>query len=133
MCTYTPEQKAAVMAALLTGQSVTRCSEEYNIPRGTIAKWSAKLDRSSGVSNTISSADEAKSIQTTKSQIGLLLLQYIEASIQTLIAQQSVFNDEKWLRLQPASELAVLHGVIADKTAKLLEAMASGDTAQNNE
>jgi len=127
MC-YTDDQKAAVMAALLMGQSVSKVAEQYQIPRGTVAKWSAKLDRSGN--NTETGETEGN---TKRNRIGDLLLRYIEANLETLTAQQVVFKDEKWLREQPASELAVLHGVLADKTIRLLEAMATQDSPEPEE
>lgn len=36
---YSEETKAAVMAALLTGQSVSSLSREYGIPKGTVSGW----------------------------------------------------------------------------------------------
>jgi len=35
--TYSPETKAAVMAALLEGQSVCKVAKEYSIPKGTVS------------------------------------------------------------------------------------------------
>lgn len=42
----------------------------------------------------------------------------------TLREQVKVFRDPNWLKQQSASEAAVLHGVIADKQIRLLEALA---------
>jgi transposase-like protein len=36
---YTDETKAAVMAALLEGQSVPSVAKEYDIPKGTVSNW----------------------------------------------------------------------------------------------
>ena len=38
-------------------------------------------------------------------------------------AMTNVFKDEQWLRKQEASQLAVLYGVIKDKTHRVLEAL----------
>ena len=57
MAKYSPETKAAVMAALLSCQSVTSVAKEYNIPRGTVAGWSANLPDKSTVSNTKKALD----------------------------------------------------------------------------
>lgn len=127
MCSYTEDQKAAVMAALLAGQSVTQVAEQYQIPRGTIAKWSAKLDRSGN--NTETGETEGN----TKNRIGELLLGYVQSTLETLTAQQKVFSDEAWLRTQPASELAVLHGVCADKAIRLIDAMSRRAEAETEE
>lgn len=39
---YSEETKAAVMAALLTEQSVTQVAKEYDIPTGTIRSWKSR-------------------------------------------------------------------------------------------
>lgn len=108
---YSEETKAAVMAALLTGQSVSAAAKQYKIPRGTVAMWSAQLGR------------EQTDPNTKKARIGELILDYLEESLKTLKAQHQVFSDANWVRQQSASEVAVLHGVIADKTFRLLEAL----------
>lgn len=109
--TYDEATKAAVMAALLTGQSINHVVKEYKIPRGTVASWSRNLARN----HTVSSEK--------RERIGELIIDNVEAELETLIAMQNVFTDEKWLRRQRASELAVLYGVIKDKNMRVLEAL----------
>lgn len=109
---YSEETKAAVMAALLEGQSLNYVAKEYNIPKSTVANWSAELNREGVVPNQ------------KKEEIGNLLVSYIALSLKTLQRQVKKFADEKWLEKQSASEVAVLHGVIADKTIRLLEALS---------
>lgn len=119
---YSNEQKAAVMAALLAGQSISSVAKEYKIPKSTIANWSA---------------DSNKTIQGTvpnpkKEIIGELVLVYLEKSLRALIAQAEVFAEKDYLRKQDASELAVLHGVGVDKVFRIAEALApkEGDSAR---
>jgi transposase-like protein len=119
---YADEVKAAAMAALLTGQSVSSVAKEYNIPRGTVAMWSANRNRS------INSNKEE-----TRQRIGELLLGYLEAALLALNAQVQVFSETDYLRKQPANEAAVLHGVIADKTIRLLEALAREEDADDQQ
>jgi transposase-like protein len=117
---YTEETKAAVMAALLAGQSINHVANEYKIPRGTVASWSRNLPRNQTVSIE------------KRERIGDLIIDNLEAELETTIAMQNVFTDEKWLRRQRASELAVLYGVIKDKTMRVLEALpddADGEAA----
>ena len=113
---YSEETKAAVMAALLVGQSISSIANDYNIPEGTVKNWSVKVKQNGGV---------VESVQPQKrEQLGELIVNYIEALLITLYEQQKVFRDEKWLKEQSASEVAVLHGVLADKGIRLLEALA---------
>lgn len=109
---YSNEQRATVMAALLTGQSISQVAREYKMPRGTVSRWAGELDRPKN-------HDEPQ-----KKEIGDLLLGYVAESIKTLTAQVKAVGDAEWVKKQPASEIAVLHGVIADKTIRLLEALA---------
>ena len=119
--TYSDETKAAVMAALLAGQSVSSVAKEYDIPKGTISNW--KTRRLRGVSQN----------GTQKRSLDDLLVQYVEENLITLRTQAEVFRDEKWLKRQTASEAAVLHGVLADKTVRLLEAFGATTDAADEE
>jgi len=114
---YSDEQKAQVIAALLAGQSVREVARAYHIPHSTVAGWSAAASR------------PRANDPNTKKEIGDLILEYLREVLTTLIAQQRVFRDEGWLKQQPASEAAVLHGVLADKGIRLLEALADDGDA----
>lgn len=113
---YSEETKAAVMAALLSGQSVSQVAATYHIPIGTVKRWSA------------AAKEQLEPVRTEKRErIGELLLDYLEANLAALKAQAKVFADAEWIQKQPASEAAVLHGVIADKGIRLLEALAQSN------
>ena len=113
---YSPETKAAVMAALLAGQSVSAVAREFKIPKGTVSSWK---DRHG-------SQAVAEVATQKKAEIGDLLVGYLRANLESLQAQAKAFGDLTWLKGQPASELAVLHGVMADKLSRLLEALGNG-------
>ncbi|KKQ62549.1 MAG: hypothetical protein US85_C0025G0017 [Candidatus Shapirobacteria bacterium GW2011_GWF1_38_23] len=116
MSKYKDETKAAVMAALLTGQSVSSIAREYDIPKGTVSNWK----RNTG--GTI------KRTQKTE-HIGELLIRYLQSNLEALSAQAEQFKDKEWLRKQTASDAAVLHGVMTDKAIRLLEALSK--TSEN--
>lgn len=113
---YSDETKAAAMAALLAGQSVGEVAREYKIPRGTVRSWKAKAE----------SGGETVATQK-KEEIGDLLVAYLETNLRTLRAQSEFFADREWLKEQNAQELAILHGVVTDKTVRLLEALNASD------
>jgi transposase-like protein len=119
---YSEETKAAVMAALLTGQSISAVAKEYQIPRGTVAAWSSSRN------GTVQQPDA-----DTKKEIGALLIEYLKASLRTLAKQVEFFGDETWLRKQEASQVAVLHGVSADKVIRLLESLADDGNEEDSE
>ena len=111
MSKYKDETRAAVMAALLTGQSVSSIAREYDIPKGTVSNWK----RNTG--GTI------KRTQKTE-HIGELLIKYLQSNLEALSAQAEQFKDREWLKKQTASDAAVLHGVMTDKAIRLLEALS---------
>lgn len=118
---YDEATKAAVMAALLTGQSVSAVAREYNIPKGTVNGWkrqAASFVMSRGVATVATQKRE---------QIGELLFDYLHAMLMTLRVQAEHFGDKTWLTGQHADSLAVLHGVSADKVVRLLEAITSSE------
>ncbi|MBK7181126.1 MAG: transposase [Chloroflexi bacterium] len=117
MSKYSEETKAAVLAALLAGQSINSVAREYKIPPGTISNWKNRQ----GVPKN--------GIQKKVDSIGELLVSYLQTNLKTLQKQAEIFGDETWLKKQTASDAAVLHGVMTDKSVRLLEAMnATGDT-----
>jgi transposase-like protein len=123
---YSAEMKAAVMAALLTGQSVSSVAREYHLPKGTVSSWKKRSPEVATVA-TPRDAKRAAADTAEHAEVGALLMQYLQAALRTLKTQVEVFGDKDWLKKQPASEAAVLHGVLADKTIRLLEATAPPD------
>ena len=91
---YDPETKAAVMAALLTGQSLSSVADEYHVPRGTVASW--KRAAKDGV---------YEGDQPQKREVGSLLLDYLIANLRALTAQSELFADKTWLKRQGVREL----------------------------
>ena len=110
MRVYKDETKAAVMAALLAGQSVSSIAREYDIPKTTVSRW-----KNSGI--PISGTQKTE-------HIGELLVKYLETNLEALSVQAEQFKDHDWLRKQTASDAAVLHGVMTDKAIRLLEALS---------
>lgn len=110
---YDPAVRAAVMAALLAGQSVSAVAREYSLPKGTVSDWRKKA----------AYQQEVGSEPTQKSGIGDLLVELIEANLRGMVAVAQVMQDATWVRKQPASELGTFVGITHDKTMRMLEAM----------
>jgi transposase-like protein len=109
---HSDEVRAQVMAALLAGQGVNEVAQTYNLPKQTVSRMKAGL----------SDADLGQ-VGTKKSErIEALLYDYLTANLSTLRKQTEVAGDTEYLKKQPASELATLHGVMADKAIRILEA-----------
>jgi transposase-like protein len=111
---HDPESKAAVMAALLEGQSLGFVAREYKISKSTASIWRKEaFARSNGI--------EPKKVD----DLDGLLFSYLCASLKSLQVQVEHFGDKAWLGIQNAADLAVLHGVQTDKAVRLLESLAA--------
>ncbi len=114
---HNPDTKAAVMAALLSGQGVDDVAASYSLPESTIKGWKRELEANGRI------------VQPEKTaELGDLILEYVRQNLTTLTVQAEHFRDRAWLQKQPADQLAVLHGVVADKTIRILEAIAPDDS-----
>ena len=107
---HEPEIRAAVMAALLAGRGVCEVARQHKLPESTVSRWRADARRDAGLTD----------------DVGQLLMEYLTANLTTLRAQAVAFRDPAWLREQPAGELGVLHGILCDKSIRLLEALDGG-------
>ena len=107
-----PEEKAAVMGALMAGQSVSAAARQYKISRNTIVRWRAAAGLDNGASIS----------QEKRDELGDLIGDVLKAILGTLRIQAEQFRDREWLSRQPASELGVLFGILADKAFRILEA-----------
>ena len=114
---HSNETKASVLAALLTGQSISEVARQYRIPEGTVKAWKSR-QTDVGVATVAT---------TKREEIGDLLLGYLRANLQTLRVQVEEFRDKAWLSKQDAADVAVLHGVLTDKMVRLLEALGGGE------
>lgn len=121
MTEYSEHVKAQALAALLAGQTPSQVAATFGIPVGTLKSWKSRQQNGAGVATVATEKKE---------RIGDLLLEYLEEGLTTLREQVKVFRDADWLKQQSASELAVLHGVIADKQIRLLEALAEPDAPE---
>lgn len=112
---YSPETKAAVLAALLEGQATSKVAADFKLPEGTVKAWRSRMQEG---------ASPMRHVATEKvDAIGNLLVEYLHENLTTLRTQQTVFRDLAWLKQQEAQQLAVLHGVLTDKAVRLLEAL----------
>lgn len=122
MTQYTDEIKAAVMAALLEGQSVNKVAADYNIPAGTVKSWKSRQINGESVASVATEKRE---------RIGELLVELLEVEIETLKCVSIAARDPGWLKMQPADGLAVFSGVKYDKLVRVLEAFGKDDNDSN--
>lgn len=115
---YSPEEKAAALAALVAGQGLDEVARDYKIPVGTLKAWRHYSE---------GPVDPELAI-AKRERVGELLMEYLEANLSCLTAQIQVFRDPEWLRKQDAHQAAIIHGVMADKATRLLEALRPRET-----
>lgn len=113
---YSDEVRAAVMASLLAGQSVSAVAREYKLPKGTVSDWKRKAAEGVGPTPT-----------QKRNEIGAMLLELVEANIAALVAVSHTMADPEWSRKQSASELGTIFGITYDKVIRMLEAMGGDD------
>lgn len=117
---YDPEVKAAVLAALLTGQSVNSVAKEYKIPKGTVSTW-AKREEDTLNQIRKDAVDEANG--GAGNEVGRLLLSYLEANLRSLKNQVEVMGEKEYVRGQSIENVALAHGIQVDKAVRLIEAL----------
>ena len=125
---YTDETRAAVLADLVSGGSVKAIAEKHGIPRSTVGRW-----KEQGVpKNGHQKKKRTRRKKSDPIDLSTAIDEMIQANIQTLVEQVRFFRDTDWLKSQTAGELAILHGVIADKTVRLLAAIRpEGEASQS--
>jgi len=107
---YTDDEKAAALAdVLILGPGAT--AAKYSVPLGTLKGWQREYEI-------------VHDPTIKKGRIELLAITYLEASFQALIAQAHVISQPEYIDRQPAGELAILHGVVADKAIRLVDAIS---------
>jgi transposase-like protein len=110
--TYSEEVRAAALAdVILLGTGAT--AAKYGIPRSTLTTWQKQYDIVHNPS-------------LKKVNIEFLAATYLEANLQALTAQAYVASQPEYIERQSAEGLAILHGVMADKSIRLLEALHAG-------
>ena len=128
MTAYSDQVKAQALAQLLAGQSLSEVSRAFGVPLGTLKSWKQRNPNATDRSVFVDAVD-ASDASTKKARIGALLLDYSIASLESLIAQQTVFREYDWIYKQSASDAAILHGVGFDKLIRLLESLTDeGET-----
>lgn len=113
------EIRAAVLAELLAGHTVTHVSEKFKIPQGTVSRLRKAIP-----------AEKLNEIETKKGErIAELITQNLELSFQAMNNIASQTANVEWLNRQNAHDLATLFGVTADKIFRVLEAIENARAA----
>jgi transposase-like protein len=105
--------RAQVMASLLAGQGVSEVAAQYELDISVVSRWKSAIP-----------SEQLQVVASKKSEeIEGLLFKYLTQTLKTLTIQSEVASEREYILKQPAGEFAVLHGVMADKSIRLLEAI----------
>lgn len=107
---YPPAVKARALAALLTGDTPGRVAGEYGVPLNTVKSWRRRLKRG-----------EIGPFAPQKKDLGGPLIEHLEASLRSLIAQSEQLAKPGVLEEMRAGNLAVFFGTVSDRTLRMLE------------
>lgn len=100
------------MAALLAGAGVDQVADEYGLPLGTVKTWKRESPN----------WDELVEPEK-KDELSVLIADAVIQTLTTLAVQAEQFRDREWLGKQNAADVAVLYGVLSDKTFRILSAI----------
>lgn len=110
---HDPQIKAQVMGALLAGQGVAEVAKQFGLDKSVVSRWSKKIP-----------LQKLQQIATQKQQnFEELILEYVGSAVRALQAQVEEASRPEYIKKQSASELATLHGIVADKLFRILSAL----------
>jgi len=106
--------KPQIIASLAAGMTQRQVAKEYNVPSGTVATLAA-------------GAKAVVIVKEKRDEIGEQVAAYIATTLDTLRTQSLYFGERPFLddpkKTGNASQLAILHGVLADKLVRILGAL----------
>lgn len=108
------------MAALLSGQGVEEVAKQYNLHEASVRNWKRQIPADTLTSLNAKKQEDA---ENRADELQILLNDYLKANLRALTAQCNVLGDENYIRKYPPQQTAVLHGVMADKAARMVEAV----------
>lgn len=138
---HSTDVKAQAIAALLTGETAAAVAARLGLPAGTVRKWKAEEIRTGAViavppeiaeERARDRARKAEQAEQRREELGELVTEYIRESLRTLRTQAEFFASRDWLAKQNAADAAVLHGVLNDKTVRILAAVRPVEDEDSN-
>lgn len=108
------EVRAAIMAALLAGQGVSEISENFDMPQQTVSDLKRVLENEFGSFGA-------------KKEISEQILELLGTQLNALKSIAGNVGRPEYVEKQPASEIAVLYGVISDKAFRIVSAIRTSE------
>lgn len=116
---YPVEIRWAAIAAILAGETQERIAQLFDIDQSTVSRWKKNI------------REELANMATEqREQIEINIFITIVKTQHAIQAQLNVFSDPQWLKRQSAAELGILHGILHDKSIRLLEALSPAESSQ---
>lgn len=112
------EVKAAVMAALLSGQGVSAVARAYGIPKQTVSEWRRSI------------ADKTGQSGQEKPTLGAMVEALLREALDAAREGMAQVHDAEWRKRATAAELGTFVGIVCDKAVRLLEALEASGLAE---
>jgi hypothetical protein len=91
---------------------VAEVARQMNLPQTTVSTYKAEIP-----------PEKFVELRSKKGEIlDEMVFDYMKTGLAALQKQAEIASDPAYIQKQPAGELATLHGVMADKLVRLLEA-----------
>jgi hypothetical protein len=122
---HSPEVRAGVVAALITGARLCDVCKEFNVPQRTAMQWRDDAIASSALVREVRDVvRDNGEIQRTRRELDLedLVGRLVSSSIEALVAQAGHAAERDWFASQSASGIAEYRGVEFDRLIRLLRA-----------
>jgi hypothetical protein len=106
-------QKAAVVALLLEGMTPTQIERKLKVPKQTVANYKRAL-----------TPEQIRQINTKRAgELDEMLWAHLRSNFAAMDAITTHVQSEKYINGQDADAVAVLYGVINDKSVRILDAI----------
>ena len=119
--TISVDIKAQAVGDLVLGMSAREVGRKYGVDEKSVRNWRDRY-----------LPEPQKSAMSAQNNVdvGALIAAYISDGITTLAAQARHFRNPDWLAAQNAKDLAINHGVLADKLIRVLAALRAEPTVR---
>jgi transposase-like protein len=120
---HSPATRDLAVRSLLAGTPLRELSRQTGIGRNTLKRWraQARVDLAEPADPHIEPQD-----------LGPPLMDLIREQIAAMRSVCRLLRDPRWLRRQPAGQLALLYDRVGDRLYRLLAALETGDRDADN-
>lgn len=108
---HSPETRAKVISALLSGQGVNEVAASYGLDSGLVSRWKS----------TIPAKELQQVTSAKKERLVDLIESHLVASLKGAAKCAEQAHNDEWRNKQPADALAIFYGVLSDKSIRLVE------------